>query len=246
MKSAPPFVAGIIIKNIVRGIATLTIERFYLTKVRVAEHARIIRRRQPQRSARRPSLAVPPPAHSTEYVSRPWYLRSYSRSPIKLTPAMASLPMRVAYWGRWVDSAGNVELLSAPAVAWIEGGSHRALPGGVGIALGGRKAVPALDVNQLHAPTGRDEKYSVAVLQAKYQALQPQAVDPLPPRMIDGEPVRQLEGPARTKRRESARGDVDHGKVPQLPSSCFISATNSSACTILSVTIAGSKFAMAL
>ena len=55
---------------------------------------------------------------------RPWYLRSYTRSPIVLAPPMASVPMRVVYWGRWADSVGNVGPFSATAVGWIEGGSH--------------------------------------------------------------------------------------------------------------------------
>lgn len=56
--------------------------------------------------------------------SRPWYLRSYSRSPIVLVPPMARVPMRVVYWGRWADSSGGVGPFSKTVTAWIEGGSH--------------------------------------------------------------------------------------------------------------------------
>ena len=70
---------------------------------------------------------VPPeepiPAHpGANLASRPWYLRSYTRSPIRLVPPLARMPMQVVYWGRWADSAGSVGPFSATAVAWIEGG----------------------------------------------------------------------------------------------------------------------------
>ena len=43
--------------------------------------------------------------------------------------------MRVVYWGRWADSSGNVGPFSATAAGWIEGGSHRLLPGGLGMQI---------------------------------------------------------------------------------------------------------------
>ena len=57
-------------------------------------------------------------------VGCPFYLRSYTRSPFRLMPPLAEVPMRVVYWARWADSAGNVGPFSATAVGWIEGGSH--------------------------------------------------------------------------------------------------------------------------
>jgi len=67
----------------------------------------------------------PVPAHpGANLASRPWYLRSYTRSPIVLIPPMARVPMRVVYWGRWADSSGNVGPFSNTVTAWIEGGSH--------------------------------------------------------------------------------------------------------------------------
>ena len=125
-----------------------------------------------------------------------WYLRSYTRSPIKVTPPIANVPMRVVYWGRWADSLGNVGPFSATAVGWIEGGSHAHLPGAPNMVLGlHRKQVPILDVEQpAIAAQGRDEKYSVAVMQAKFASLAPQQVPPALPEPVEGE-VRQLEGP---------------------------------------------------
>jgi hypothetical protein len=147
---------------------------------------------------------VPPeekmPTHpGVSHGSWAWYLRSYTRSPIKLMPPIASVPMRVVYWGRWADSLGNVGPFSATAVAWIEGGTHRFLPGGVGMggfgSLGGREEVPILDVERADAGReGRDQKYSVAVLEAKYASLAPQQVPPALPEPVEGE-VRRLEGP---------------------------------------------------
>jgi hypothetical protein len=64
------------------------------------------------------------PAHpAMARAGRPFYLRSYTRSPIRITPPMADRPMRVVYWGRWADSTGNVGPFSATAVGWVEGGS---------------------------------------------------------------------------------------------------------------------------
>ena len=95
---------------------------------------------------------IPPdeeiPAYpGANHAGRPWYLRSYTRSPIKLTPPMARVPMCVVYWGRWADSTGNVGPFSATAVAWIEGGTHALLPGGTGFTRTafGAASVPILE-----------------------------------------------------------------------------------------------------
>jgi hypothetical protein len=70
----------------------------------------------------------PVPAHPGASLNisggRPWYLRSYTRSPIVLVPPMARVPMRVVYWGRWADSCGGVGPFSKTVVAWVEGGTH--------------------------------------------------------------------------------------------------------------------------
>ena len=111
---------------------------------------------------------------------RPWYLRSYTRSPIVLTPPMARVPMRVVYWARWADSTGNVGPFSAAAAAWIEGGSHALLPGGTGIALGGLngpKPVRILEDATTIGPAGRDSKYIVALLEVQSQTLNPQQIE---------------------------------------------------------------------
>ena len=134
----------------------------------------------------------PIPAHpGANHGSRPWYLRSFTRTPIKLTPPLARVPMRVVYWGRWADSLGNVGPFSATAVAWIEGGSHAFLPGGVGMAIrsplpGSHKPVPVFEgETQTNA---REQKYSIAVLDAQFESLHPQ-------RQIEATPQRQLQGP---------------------------------------------------
>lgn len=142
----------------------------------------------------------PIPAHpGANHGSRPWYLRSYTRSPIKLIPPMARVPMRVVYWGRWADSQGNVGPFSTTAAAWIEGGSHQLLPGGTGMTMGGingPKPVPILEDAGAPGPAGRNATYIVAVLEAQHQAFNPQEITPpaLPP-MAERE-TRQLEGPA--------------------------------------------------
>jgi hypothetical protein len=95
-----------------------------------------------------PPDAPIPARPGANYSSRPWYLRSYTRSPIKLTPPIARVPMRVVYWARWADSVGNVGPFSKTAAAWIEGGSQAWLPGAVRAAplsLGGQTPVQTLE-----------------------------------------------------------------------------------------------------
>src|SRR4051794_6592589 len=134
------------------------------------------------------------PAHpGALHASWAWYLRLYTRSPIKVVPPIASVPMRVVYWGRWADSQGNVGPFSATAVAWIEGGAHRSLPGAPSLPFGiGARQVPILDVEQPAKSAEQNPKYLIAVLEAKYASLAPQPVPPALPGPVDGE-LRQLQ-----------------------------------------------------
>src|SRR5687768_882135 len=118
---------------------------------------------------------------------RPWYLRSYTRSPIVLAPPMPRVPMRILYWGRWADSAGGVGPFSATCAGWIEGGSHQHLPGAPAMYFG-KEPTKLLDVPVL---PGREEKYSVAVLDVHYRSFLPGSTPAPEPRE-----TRQLEGPA--------------------------------------------------
>jgi len=122
---------------------------------------------------------------------RPWYLRSYPRSPIILAPPMPRVPMRILYWGRWADSAGAVGPFSATCAGWIEGGSHHFLPGGLGMQIAefGKPQAQLIDPPALPP---REEKYSVAVLEVHYQSFVPTIIQ-LPEPQGD---TRQLEGPA--------------------------------------------------
>lgn len=114
---------------------------------------------------------------------RPWYLRSYTKSPIVVEPPMARVPMRVVYWGRWAGAQGDVGPFSATAAGWIEGGSAMHLPGGVGYALGGRKAVELIDgVRTAAQPEGeaRGRTYVVAVMEAQLRSMAPRQLVALP------------------------------------------------------------------
>lgn len=121
---------------------------------------------------------------------RPWYLRSFTRSPIVLMPPMARVPMRIVYWARWADSAGNVGPFSATAVGWVEGGSHQ------------RKLAPFMDIKSRpqivdeSAPVGsaeREPRYRVAVLEAHYEYFNPDEI--ATPALPEAEMPR-LEGPS--------------------------------------------------
>lgn len=144
-----------------------------------------------------PIPAIPGANHG----GRPWYLRSFTRSPIVITPPMTRVPMRVVYWGRWADSSGNVGPFSATTPAWIEGGSAPALPGGVPAHPDGRNA--KLILENTAPPPAREPTINVLVLEAQYQSLHPrQLVEPVmvqPSPQITAQPARerrQLEGPA--------------------------------------------------
>ena len=75
--------------------------------------------------------AHPIPAHPAQLTGG-WvkYLRSYTRSPIRVEFPMAQQPMRVVYWARWADSTGNVGPFCKTVVARVEGWDNmpRALP----------------------------------------------------------------------------------------------------------------------
>ena len=50
-----------------------------------------------------------------------WYLRSYTRSPMRVEYPKSETPMRVVYWGRWASATGETGAFSRPLVAPIEG-----------------------------------------------------------------------------------------------------------------------------
>ncbi len=125
---------------------------------------------------------------------RPWYLRSFTKSPIVIEPPMARVPMRVVYWARWADSTGNVSQFSATAVGWIEGGnvSNR------GIAFGnlGKGVRPLVEVD---APKQlMDEStYSIAVMEAHYLTVNTSAMREENPKLEVTviKETKQIEGP---------------------------------------------------
>jgi hypothetical protein len=110
-----------------------------------------------------PIPAFPGANHGT----RPWYLRSYNKSPLRLQPPMPRVPMRVVYWGRWADAAGNVGPFSATAVGWIEGGSHHLH---MGPDFFGQRP-PELDVEQQRAGIASQPAAAVVALMEAQQAM---------------------------------------------------------------------------
>jgi hypothetical protein len=115
---------------------------------------------------------------------RPWYLRSYTRSPIVLTPPMARVPMRVVYWARWADPTGNVGPFSKAAAGYVEGGNISAptMP-----SFGNYpKPAPMIEVSP-RADESRDRTYTVALIETHYLSLNGPRIE------VDNAPVKQIE-----------------------------------------------------
>ena len=51
---------------------------------------------------------------------RNWYLRSYTRSPIRVEYPRSEVPVRVVYWGRWANHVGETGPFSKPLIAPAE------------------------------------------------------------------------------------------------------------------------------
>jgi hypothetical protein len=115
---------------------------------------------------------------------RPWYLRSFSRSPIRIVPPICRVPMLVVYWGRWADAVGNVGPWSATVVSRVEGHSPH-----VRLSSGTRNPNHRVPVLEDPSQARRAPRYSVVVLEAQQRALLPEQVS-APERE-----QRQLEGP---------------------------------------------------
>lgn len=133
----------------------------------------------------------PVPSHpGANHGGRPWYLCSYTKSPIVIAPPMPKVPMRVLYWGRWAGSGSgpeNVGPFSATAAGWIEGGTHNYLPGGLALQMGdfGRNQQKLIDAHP-KLPAEREQHYSVAVLEAQYQSFQSFPAPEHEPRQLEG------------------------------------------------------------
>jgi hypothetical protein len=64
----------------------------------------------------------PIPRYPGEFLGgRPWYLRSFTSSPIRIAPRVPPVPMLVVYWARWADAKGNVGPFSATLRTRVEG-----------------------------------------------------------------------------------------------------------------------------
>lgn len=126
--------------------------------------------------------------------SRPLYLRSFTRSPITLTPPMARVPMRVVYWGRWADSLGNVGPFGATAVGWIEGGTHHLM----GLPRPGLHMPKPIDVSRGLAHDRAQIEHGTTVYVALLEAQQRSIGHAVVSRELPSqtETLRQLEGPA--------------------------------------------------
>ena len=117
---------------------------------------------------------------------RPWYLRSFSRSPIRVAPPICRVPMLVLYWGRWADAIGNVGPFSQTVVSRIEGWSRHVMMHDPK----SRRPEQVRALEDLSQGAAGARKYSVEVLDAQFRALHAQALQ-APQRE-----TRQLEGPA--------------------------------------------------
>jgi hypothetical protein len=103
------------------------------------------------------------PAHPGELTGgRAWYLRSFTRSPMRVEFPMPESPRLVVYWGRWAGAGGEVGPWSETLVTRVEGWTQR-LP-----ALGNSNAVAgmlAVDEEGTSRYLKRRPSYSVRVLE---------------------------------------------------------------------------------
>lgn len=53
--------------------------------------------------------------------ARPWYLRSFTSSPMRVQFPTPAGPRMIVYWGRWADATGEVGPWSKRVVARVEG-----------------------------------------------------------------------------------------------------------------------------
>ncbi len=128
----------------------------------------------------------PAPIHPVQdQGTRVWYLRSYTRSPIKLHPPIPRVPMLVVYWGRWADSTGNVGPFCKAVTSRLEGLTSAASP-----LLGAKDQQRLIDVSGAQSRL-RETDYSVAVIEAREQSMMPQLIEPAPTRQLEDHSERE-------------------------------------------------------
>jgi hypothetical protein len=126
----------------------------------------------------------PIPKFPGQYLGgRPWYLRSYTSSPIRVRPPVPPVPMLVVYWARWADAKGNVGPFSATCRARVEG-------------WGGVAATPLLGAMPEVTVLENDPKYITTITQLRQieQVTVQQQLLPEPGERPEGEkaPPKQL------------------------------------------------------
>lgn len=127
---------------------------------------------------------------------RPWYLRSFTRSPIVIEPPMARVPMRVVYWARWADNTGNVGPFSQTVEGWISFSNQRARP-----VLMGRQQAQLIKTDTSKQLVD-ESTYSVAVIEAHYLTVNTRAMREENPKLeapkleVTVREMKQIEGPA--------------------------------------------------
>lgn len=125
------------------------------------------------------------------FESRSWYLRSFTKSPIVLVPPIARMPMRVVYWGRWADSAGNVGPFSTTVEGWIEGGQMTRLAPQL---PAGPPKIEQIDVQRVKMED-QERIVWVAIGEAQMATMNPNGMNALP--MEESGARRLLEGDVR-------------------------------------------------
>ncbi len=110
---------------------------------------------------------------------RPWYLRSFTSSPIRVAPPIPPVSMMVVYWARWADAKGNVGPFSSTLRARAEG-------------WGGVAAMPLLGPMPQVKQLANDPKYITTITQLR-QFEQVKVERMLPDAREGGDATRELE-----------------------------------------------------
>jgi hypothetical protein len=128
---------------------------------------------------------------SSVYGEHPLHLGGFTRSPSRVEPRIANVPMLIVYWGRWVGSNNDLGPWSATCIARIEGWPQHVSR----LMMGSRRPAPLMDASAALDAARGASSYSVIVrdIESDHRNRAPAL-----PERADA-PQHQLPGPAESE-----------------------------------------------